>query len=169
MNTPTPLEGKYNVLLFRRLKDAATKAGAKIALQVQHTYSSKSNSNSSITKDGPLIAQGSPEKEYSFSFVAAKGDPLLAALEEAHDAGETVECWNPQIDPALLASGGKHPGTYSQGKITDISLDSPAEDYVKISMTYKVQLIPQKGDITITSEQAAALQYGFTDTPKKSE
>lgn len=155
------VEGKYSVLMFRLLRDQKEKKGAKLALQTDHSLSSTANTTVSVTKDGAIVAVGSPEKEYSFSFFFSKGDTLAAELIEAHDKNLIVELWNPIIDPENVA--GKHHGSYCRGYITDYTVSAPAEDYVKLDMTFKVDLIPQEGEITIDVNQASAIQYAFRD------
>lgn len=161
------LQGKYNVLLFRPLKLAASQAGAKIAFQTDHSKSSRANTTSVETKDGNISASGAPEKDYQLNFIAAKDDSLLGQLEEAHNNGEKVEIWDVQIDPDTLnpSQSSQHPGTYCQAIITDMNTSSPANDNIKVSLSCKVELIPQKGSVTITAAQAQAIQYAFTDTP----
>lgn len=164
------LQGKYNILLFRLLKDATQKKGAKIALQTDHTFNSSVSSNAVQTKDGPIIAPGSPEKTYDFNFIAAEGDTLRTELKKAHDNNELVECWNPQIDPSKLGGkNSKHPGSYCQGYITSYSESSPSDGNVTISMTLQVEMLPKDGQITLDAEQSAALQYEFRDTEVVSE
>lgn len=155
------VEGKYSVLMFRLLEDQKKKKGAKLALQTDHSLSSSTNTTVTITKDGPIVAVGSPEKEYNFSFFFSRGDTLAAELKKAHDQNLVVELWNPIIDPASVE--GKHHGSYCRGYITDYTESAPAEDYVKIDMTFKVDLIPQEGEITIDAKQASAIQYAFRD------
>lgn len=58
-------KGSKQFLLFRLLKDQATKAGAKLAFQTEHDLTETKDSESTNTKDGILQTTGALETEIS--------------------------------------------------------------------------------------------------------
>lgn len=58
----------------------------------------------------------------------------------------------------------KYPATYYQGYITEYSKSAGAEDTVEISFTFAPNGIGVDGQATLTTEQAAVVQYVFKDT-----
>ncbi len=58
----------------------------------------------------------------------------------------------------------KYPATYYQGYITEYSKSAGAEDTVEISFTFAPNGVGVDGQATLTTEQAAVVQYVFKDT-----
>lgn len=133
-------------------------------MQTEHSLSKSANKNSQATKEGPIVQVGSPETNYDFSSIMCIGDPLQEDLKKALDNNELVELWNIYIDPDDIKDpNAEHKASYAQGYITDYSESSPAEDNVTINYSYAVNLIPQDGTVTLTLEEAEAIQYKFRD------
>ena len=91
------LQGKKLILLFRLLKDASTKKGAKLAFQTEHSTESTLNSDTTITKDGPINTGTSVEEEIPFTCIMARGDEVAEMLKKAHREAEIVEAWEVDI------------------------------------------------------------------------
>ena len=53
-----PILGKDKILKFRRLADASKEGAARLALQVEHTIKYEANTDSQMTKDGPINYSG---------------------------------------------------------------------------------------------------------------
>ena len=50
--------------------------------------------------------------------------------------------------------------------ITELEKTSNAEDMVEVSLTFGVNGIGEKGDVTVTAAQQEVAAYVFTDTTK---
>lgn len=161
-------QGKYNYLFFRLLSEAGTKTGVRLALQTDHSVSSSANSQSAPTKDGPIVQTGTPEVTVTANSIMQIGDPLQKMLKHAHETGEVVEVWNVYTDPQTMTttSGSKQPAQYMQGYITSYNESSPSEGNVTLSYTIAINQIPQDGQVTITADQAKAIQYEFRTLEK---
>ena len=53
-----PILGKVKILKFRRLVDASKQGAARLALQIEHTINYEANTDSQMTKDGPVNYSG---------------------------------------------------------------------------------------------------------------
>lgn len=156
------LKGIKQILVVRLLEKQDEVDGQKLLYQVEHSTDLSTDSDSVITKDGPINTEGTVEEEISITSIAALGDPTIAELEDAFRNRKVVELW--EINTQSEVGENKFDGLYRQGKLTGFSKSATAEDFVELEMTYKTDLTPQKGACTLSEEQAQVVQYKFIDT-----
>lgn len=82
----------------------------------------------------------------------------------AFAAGTTGAAGSFVVTTAGTAASGKYEATYYQGHITEYSKSAGTEDNVEISFTFLPNGHGVDGEATLTSEQAAVVQYVFKDT-----
>lgn len=158
----TAKQGKDIILLYRVLSKASTEAAWKLAFQTEHSNEKTRDYNTTATKDGPV--GGLAEVEYSLSAtsIAANGDPHLDEMDKAFDDAEIIEVW--EIDKAEKGSDGKYKAKYLRAYLTSFSYEPNSEDALELSLEFGVFGKPQKGQATLTEEQANVVQYVFKDT-----
>ena len=154
-------KGSKQFLLFRLLKDQATKAGAKLAFQTEHDLTETKDSESTNTKDGILQTTGALETEISATSILAVGDPMTNDLRQALRNDEVVEIW--EVDVNENSEEGKYAATYFQGYVTEYSKNPNSDDSVEIELTFAINGLGQFGEVTLTAEQEEVVQYTFTD------
>jgi len=157
--------GKKQILLFRALKDEAIAAARKLVYQTEHSVDKTKESETLQTKDGAVNLDGSHTEEISFSSNWAVEDAAstMEMLEDAFDNDEVVEMWEVDLDSEGTTEG-TYNARYRQGMINDFSYSAGAEDAVEVEMTYVTNAKAQKGEVTLSTEQEAAVQYAFRDT-----
>lgn len=160
------VSGKKIVYLYRILKNAAAKAGATLAFTTENSRTKSKDSDSTETKDGPIRTPGAAEVEITATSILAKGDTLIDELEDAMDDNDLVEIWEANLDEPVDGGTNKFKGTYFQGYLTEFEKTSGAEDFVECSLTFGVNGIGAKGEVTVTTEQQEIAAYVFTDTQK---
>ena len=162
------LEGKKKILLFRRLADQHTDA-AKLAFQPNLTFTYSRALESIITKDGTVVRPGALESEVSIEALQSKKDPLVTMLKTATIKGEKLELWEVTVDEEVKNEEGKYPAVYCQGYLGEWEEEASAEEDATFSGTFTVEMEPQFGYATLTTEQEEAVQYAFRDTTADSE
>lgn len=83
-------------------------------------------------------------------------------MDKAFDDGEIIEVW--EIDKAEKGSDGKYKAKYLRAYLTSFSYEPNSEDALELSLEFGVFGKPQKGQATLTEEQANVVQYVFKDT-----
>lgn len=162
VETKAPIFGKDKILYVRRLEDAATNAGARLALQIEHELSYENSTDAKQTKDGSITTQSGTVATMSISAVATR-DEVNKILERAAINGETLEVW--EIDLLDVDEEGKYGAKYMQGKLDSWTLPAPGEDTVDISTNLQIDYLPQEGRATLSDEDLATVQYAFKDIP----
>ena len=158
------LQGKNKILLFRNMQDRNTE-GAKLSFQTDHTFTLERDADSIVTKDGTIVKLGDLEGEVSgIEAVQAKDDPVAEMLLGAMLNGDKLEIWEVAVDKDLKDEDDKYPAMYAQGYLTSWEEGAPAEDESTYSGDFMIELVPQFGMATLTTEQADAVQYAFADT-----
>ena len=158
----TAKQGKDIILLYRLLSKATKEAAWKLAFQTEHSNEKTRDYNTTATKDGPVGALAEVEYSLSATSIAANGDPHLYEMDDAMDNGEIIEVW--EIDKAEKGSDGKYKAKYLRAYLTSFSYEPNSEDALELSMEFGVFGKPQKGNATLTPEQANVVQYVFKDT-----
>lgn len=156
------IQGKNQILLFRRLLDASSAAGAKLAFQTEHSVNSTLNNDTTITKDGGITTGSSVEEEIPFSCIMSKDDEVASMLRDAHRKAEIIEVW--EVDITEKSEDDKYPAEYRQGLLTEFSKTANAEDLIELTATLKVNGVAQAGEVSLTAEQEEVVQYAFRDT-----
>lgn len=162
MTELTAKQGKDIILLYRLLSKATKEAAWKLAFQTEHSNEKTRDYNTTATKDGTIGSLAAIEYSLSATSIAANGDPHLDEMDKAFDDGEIIEVW--EIDKAEKGSDGKYKAKYLRAYLTSFSYEPNSEDALELSMEFGVFGKPQKGNATLTEEQANVVQYVFKDT-----
>lgn len=162
MTELTAKQGKDIILLYRLLSKATKEAAWKLAFQTEHSNEKTRYYNTTATKDGIIGSLAAIEYSLSATSIAANGDPHLDEMDKAFDDGEIIEVW--EIDKAEKGSDGKYKAKYLRAYLTSFSYEPNSEDALELSMEFGVFGKPQKGNATLTEEQANVVQYVFKDT-----
>ena len=158
----TAKQGKDIILLYRLLSKASKEAAWKLAFQTEHSNEKTRYYNTTATKDGIIGSLAAIEYSLSATSIAANGDPHLDEMDKAFDDGEIIEVW--EIDKAEKGSDGKYKAKYLRAYLTSFSYEPNSEDALELSLEFGVFGKPQKGQATLTEEQANVVQYVFKDT-----
>lgn len=158
----TAKQGKDIILLYRLLSKATKEAAWKLAFQTEHSNEKTRDYNTIATKDGTIGSLAAIEYSLSATSIAANGDPHLDEMDKAFDDGEIIEVW--EIDKAEKGSDGKYKAKYLRAYLTSFSYEPNSEDALELSLEFGVFGKPQKGQATLTEEQANVVQYVFKDT-----
>lgn len=158
--------GKKLIYLYRIQSQAATANGTAIAFTTENERTKSKDSDSVVTKDGPIRVPGAVEQEITCTSLLAKGDTFISSLEDAQDNDELIEIWEVNLEAPVAESENQYSGRYFQGYLTEVSYSSNAEDHVEVSLTFAVNGSGVKGDVTVTEEQQEIANYVFTDTQK---
>ncbi|MCT0038817.1 phage major tail protein, TP901-1 family, partial [Lactococcus lactis subsp. lactis] len=150
------------ILLYRVLSKASKEAAWKLAFQTEHSNEKTRYYNTTATKDGIIGSLAAIEYSLSATSIAANGDPHLDEMDKAFDDGEIIEVW--EIDKAEKGSDGKYKAKYLRAYLTSFSYEPNSEDALELSLEFGVFGKPQKGQATLTEEQANVVQYVFKDT-----
>ncbi|MCT3130001.1 phage major tail protein, TP901-1 family [Lactococcus lactis] len=162
MTELTAKQGKDIILLYRLLSKATKEAAWKLAFQTEHSNEKTRDYNTTTTKDGTIGSLAAIEYSLSATSIAANGDPHLDEMDKAFDDGEIIEVW--EIDKAEKGSDGKYKAKYLRAYLTSFSYEPNSEDALELSLEFGVFGKPQKGQATLTEEQANVVQYVFKDT-----
>lgn len=158
----TAKQEKDIILLYRVLSKASKEAAWKLAFQTEHSNEKTREYNTTATKDGIIGSLAAIEYSLSATSIAANGDPHLDEMDKAFDDGEIIEVW--EIDKAEKGSDGKYKAKYLRAYLTSFSYEPNSEDALELSLEFGVFGKPQKGQATLTEEQANVVQYVFKDT-----
>ena len=158
----TAKQGKDIILLYRLLSKATKEAAWKLAFQTEHSNEKTRDYNTTATKDGTIGSLAAIEYSLSATSIAANGDPHLDEMDKAFDDGEIIEVW--EIDKAEKGSDGKYKAKSLRAYLTSFSYEPNSEDALELSLEFGVFGKPQKGQATLTEEQANVVQYVFKDT-----
>ncbi len=160
------VHGKKLVYLYRILNDAASENAVALAFTTENERTKSKDSDSTATKDGPILTPGEVEQEITATSILAKGDTLVDKLEDALDNNDLVEIWEANLEAPAEGGDNKFAGRYFQGYLTEVAFSSSAEDYVEVSLTFGINGSGVKGDVTVSAEQQEVAAYVFKDTTK---
>ena len=160
------VQGKNIVYLYRVKSEAASENGVALAFTTENERTKSKDGDSTVTKDGSIRTPGAVEQEITATAILAKGDTLVEKLEDALDNDELIEIWEANLSEPAGTGTDKFAGRYFQGYLTEVSVSSSAEDHVEISLTFGINGIGAKGDVTVSAEQQEVANYVFTDTTK---
>lgn len=162
----TPIFGKDKILKFRRLEDAKTKNAAKLALQIEHTITYDTNADSQMTKDGPINYDGGLTTNIEISAISTR-DEVNEMLRQSVLKREVLEVW--EIDLGTNSNGNKYPAKYGQGRLSEWEDPANVEEAAQFSTTFNIDGELQDGEVTLTADEIATIQYAFRDTEPVSE
>lgn len=162
--TKKAVHGQRLVYLYRVLKNAATKSATNIAFVTENELSKSKDSDSTATKDGPLMTPGEVEVELSSTSLLPVDEGIVEDLEDALDNNDIIEIWEANLDRPVEDGSNKFKGRYMQGYLTEFTKSSSAEDYVEVELTFGINGSGVKGDVTVSAEQQAIAALVFKDT-----
>lgn len=162
----TPIFGKDKILKFRRLADAATQKAAKLALQIEHTITYDTNADSQMTKDGPINYDGGLTTNIEISAISTR-DEVNEMLRQSVLKREVLEVW--EIDLGGKTTDGKYPAKYGQGRLSEWEDPANVEEAAQFTTTFNIDGELQDGEVSLTPEEIATIQYAFRDTEPVTE
>lgn len=160
------VQGKKIVYLFRVKSKDATTDGATLAFSTENTRTKSKDADSTMTKDGSIRTPGASEVEISATCILAKGDTMVSALEDAMDKDELIEIWEANLEEKAEEGENQFKGMYFQGYLTEVEISSTAEDMVEVSLTFGINGVGKRGNVTVSTAQQEMADYVFTDTKK---
>mgnify|MGYP003306690048 CR=1 FL=1 len=160
------VQGADIVYLYRIKSKAANTNGVALAFTTENERTKTKDGDSTATKDGSIRTPGVVEQEITATSILAKGDTLVAELEDAMDSDELMEIWEANLAEPVGEGTNKFAGRYFQGYLTEVSVSSNAEDHVEVSLTFGINGSGAKGEVTVSAEQQEVANYVFVDTAK---
>lgn len=157
--------GKKIVYLYRLLANQATDEGKRMAFVTENGRTTSKDADSTATKDGSIRTPSTAEVEITCTSILAKGDTMIAALEQAMENDSIVEIWEANLEEPVTGETDKFKGKYFQGYVTEFELTSNAEDMAEVSLTFGINGTGVAGDVTVTASQQEDASYVFVDTP----
>ncbi len=159
------VQGRKLVYLFRVLSEAKTTEGATIAFTTENNRKKTKDADSTATKDGDIRTPGVSEQEITCTAILSKSDTMVGKLEDAFDSDSLIEIWEANLlEPA--GADNRFKGRYFQGYLTELEINSDAEDYVEVSLTFGINGAGTAGNVTVTAKQQEVAGYVFRDTTK---
>lgn len=153
--------GKDHILMVRLLSEAKQKAAARLALQVEHSWSYSRSNTATETKDGMINAPGGLATTLNLSAISTR-DEVNTMLKESVIKGQKLEFWD--IDLASYnESTKKCHAIYAQGSLESWDVPKPVSDYIQISTTANIDGTPQEGEVTLNPTQIDQILYAFRD------
>lgn len=157
------IQGKEKILLFRLLRDEEKENAAKLALQTEHSWNYTRNTNTTQTKDGPVVSAGGLEITLDIDAVSSRDD-VNKMLKESVVKGLKLEVW--EIDLGGEKQEEKYPAVYARGNLDSWEVPANVEDLETFSTTMNIDGEPKEGYATLTAEQEEEIAYAFRDTDK---
>lgn len=158
-----PLKGIDLVLFFRILDDKGTNKGRKMLYQTEHSNSYSADSEETITKDGVITTQSTVANEISFKAIVAVGDDVVDWIKTAVNDRKVMEVWEVDVTAETTPESGKYKADYRQGIITEVEFGNGAENNVEIDATFVTNAKAVAGEVTLSEEEKAVIQYAFRD------
>lgn len=157
--------GKKIVYLYRTFSKAATDDGWILAFTTENGRTISSDSDSTATKDGSVVTPGTPEVEITTTSLMNANDTRVEELEDAIEKNSLMEIWEANLEKPGTGSN-KYKGKYFQGYLSELEINSNAEDQVEVSATFSINGTGVKGDVTVSQETIDEAQYAFRDVAK---
>lgn len=163
------VSGNKIVYLYRLLEKAKEEAAKNLAFTTENGRTKSKDADSTATKDGTIRTPGAAETEITATAVLAKGDKLIAELEDAMDLDKLLEIWEVNLEEPAESGNNKFKGTYFQGYLTEFEFSSPSDENVEVSLTFGINGSGKRGDVTVTTQQQEVANYVFKDSVKEGE
>lgn len=151
--------GKDRILYFRKLGDKT--AGAKLALQTEHSWSYERSVDSTQTKDGAITTGGGLEVSLDISAISSD-DEVNNMLMDSVIEGYTLEVWDVHLDEPGVGEN-KFKAKYAQGRLENWDIPANVEDPIELSTSMKIDGKPQDGEVTVSVEDQETVRYAFKD------
>lgn len=150
--------GFDKVVFLRRLSDADSLAGARLALQTTHSLEVQAKADSTATKDGSITTQGSPETTLEVENISSD-DVLNDLIWDSAKNKTKLEAW--EVNLAKKDAKGRYFARYMRGYVSDMQEDNDADDSSNGDAKLTIDGVPQDGYLTLDEGQKAAIAYAF--------
>lgn len=157
------VKGQRIIYLFRKYSERTTKAGLNVAYVSDNSKSISSNADTVATKDGVFNPGQTPEITISASAFMKVGDTMIPDLKDALINSDMLEIWEANLDEPGTQTG-KYKGTYYQGYITSLTLNSTAEEWASYDLEFAVNGKGADGDVTVPASIVDEADYVFADS-----
>lgn len=166
-DTPiTAIEGKQIVYLYRLYSDHTTTDATSLAFQTENEHSIKADSDTTATKDGNIVSTKPVEEEITATSLFSTNSALIPKFKTAIRTGALVEIWEINLASPVTGKTNMYDAEYFQGKMTEMTLKSTAEDISEYDLTFSINGTGKSGQATISSSNQAVIDYVFADTAK---
>ena len=158
------VKGKKLAYLYRIYKEGESKTAQAIAFTTENSRSISKDADTTATKDGSIRTPGEAEIEVSVTSMLAKDNTFIDDLEQAMLDDERMEVWEVNLESPVTNATKQYKGKYYQGYITSFETTSAADGFVEVSLTFGLIGTGKTGNVTVTDDQEAAIDYTFQDT-----
>lgn len=153
-------QGKKSILFLRRLADAKTVNGEKLAFQVEHTIDYGVEIESFNTKDGNVPSATDGETTISVTSYAynedGSGRELWKKLRDYALAHDEVEIWDVDVDTG--GPGEDYEIRYFQGLLGSFSEPKTSEGAIELSFDITVKGYGVDGEETLEQSELDAIE-----------
>ena len=112
------IEGKKVILLFRLVKERATKTATQLAYEISNTLNRERNTEEQETKTGMIKSVGASNESIEFEFLQSSA-VVNDMLNYAYENNEEVEFWRVNLDDK--DASGKYDAYTGTGLLASLS------------------------------------------------
>src|SRR5699024_5824723 len=153
-------QGVKKVLFFQEMDDTTTYgSGLRLAFQTEQTRTQERERIEELTKDCKLKDTSEINDTVSFTSYVDKYNTTIELLQESFNNNETVQVW--EVDLTEMDGENLYDSIYAQGKLTSFEVSNSADGFAELSTELAINLIPQRGPVTVSEAQFDAVQYAF--------
>lgn len=152
------IEGKKVILLFRLVKERATKTATQLAYEISNTLNRERNTEEQETKTGMIKSVGASNESIEFEFLQSSAE-INEMLNYAYENNEEVEFWRVNLDNKDKT--GKYDAYTGTGLLASYPLSAEVASNATISTTLNIQGVVGRIRATITTDQEATAQKYF--------
>lgn len=152
------IEGKKVILLFRLVKERATKTATQLAYEISNTLNRERKTEEQETKTGMIKSVGASNESIEFEFLQSSA-VINDMLNYAYENNEEVEFWRVNLDDK--DASGKFDAYTGTGLLASYPLAAEVASNATISTTLNIQGVVGRIRATITNDQEATAQKYF--------
>lgn len=152
------IEGKKVILLFRLVKERATKPATQLAYEISNTLNRERKTDEQETKTGMIKSIGASNESIEFEFLQSSA-LVNEMLNYAYEHNEEVEFWRVNLDDK--DASGKYDAYTGTGLIGSYPLSAEVASNATIKTTLNIQGVVGRIRATITDTQAETAQKYF--------
>lgn len=158
VNTATILQGINTLAYLRLLKNQSTEKAELIPFRTSLDFDPKRDSKTTETSDGIIPKNGSLSTSLKMDFINNISNVSDDIQESLYD-NEKVEVWI--VQRQRKNAQGQFYAYYMRGYVTEASNSNDPSDNSKISATFTIEGVPQRGWLTLPADAQAELNYVF--------
>lgn len=162
-NTLKVLKGVDTVAFARKLSASTAETAHLIPWQTSLKFDPSRDTDSTVTKDGPVNTTSSPETDLEVEFLhntSAIADEMYDSLYD----GETLEVW--VVYRNRKNADGKYFAWYLQAVVSEDENDNDSDDNSTRDVSFNVNGKPKRGWTTLPADAQEALDYVFRGLDK---